>query len=567
LATDLTPNRLTRAKLAAQDLISLLPGDRVGLIAFAGGAFLQAPLTVDYSAVTDSLNQLDTNIIPRGGTNIGEAIKIADTAFGKGESENRCLIIFTDGEELDADALAAAKGLKTPFRIFTVGVGTSEGAIIPVPDERGGTTFVKDEKGEFVKSRIDEARLQKLAESTGGFYVRLQNGPAEMKQILTIGMGQLADRDISATQSRKPIERYQWPLGAAIVSLFFSVLINERKRAARVAMSRRLATSAAVLFACSTVARGALNPGVDFYSNKKYDESYKSFADQLAKRPGSPELNFDLGTAAYQLGKDDEALQAFGKATLTPEPKLRIDSEMNFGNTLYRRGEKVVEKDEQKTLADWHGAIAHYDEGLAVDPNNATLKGLKAFVQSKIDELEKEHPTPPPQKQPSPPPKKDDKKNDQKDQSKGKDQEKKNDQKNQDQQKNDQQQGGGDKDQQQQAKNQDQQKPNEKKPEDQNPSNENKDQQQPGQAQAGESPGPVPTPEDKKLEGELRAQGSPSPSEEKSGEEKAAAAEAGDGKMSEAQAANLLESLKGDDAQVSLEAHERKPPPPVLRDW
>lgn len=573
LATDLAPNRLTRAKLAAQDLIALLPGDRVGLIAFAGNAFLQAPLTIDYSAVTDSLNQLDTNIIPRGGTNLAEAIKIADSAFGKGESENRCLIIFTDGEELDADALAAAKALKTPFRIFTVGVGTSDGAIIPVADEQGGTTFVKDEKGDFVKSRLDEARLQKLADATGGFYLRLQNGPEEMKRILTDGLGQLADRDLDATQSRKPIERYQWPLAAAIAALFFSVLINERKRAARIAGRRRMATAAVMLVAGSGLARAAMNPGVDLYADKKYEESYKSFAEQLGKRPASPELSFDLGTAAYQLGKDDEALQAFGKATLTPKPKLRVDAEMNLGNTLYRRGEKVMAKEKQKTLADWHGAIAHYDEGLAVEPDNATLKGLKAFVQNKIDELEKEQPTPPPQSSPTPPKddKKDDKKQDQKDQSKsggGQDQQKKDEQKKQDQPQ-DERQKKEDKEQQQQAKNQDQQKPNENKPQDQNSPAPNQQNESPqGEGKPGESPGPVPTPERKKLEGELKAQGSPTPAEEKPGEERAGVAAAPeDGKMNAAQAANLLDSLKGEDAQVSLEPRERKAPAPVLRDW
>src|SRR5439155_26481673 len=106
LATDLAPNRLARAKLAAQDLINLLQGDRVGLVAFAGDAFLQAPLTIDYSAVLSSINELDTTIIPRGGTDIAAAIKLAAEAFGKGESENRALILMTDGEELDQNAVS-----------------------------------------------------------------------------------------------------------------------------------------------------------------------------------------------------------------------------------------------------------------------------------------------------------------------------------------------------------------------------------------------------------------------------------------------------------------------------
>src|SRR5262249_12570543 len=94
LSTDAAPNRLTPAKLAAQDLIGQLQGDRIGVLAFAGNAFLQAPLTVDYSAALDSINDLDTNIIPRGGTNIAAVIDEAAKAFGKGESENRCLILF-----------------------------------------------------------------------------------------------------------------------------------------------------------------------------------------------------------------------------------------------------------------------------------------------------------------------------------------------------------------------------------------------------------------------------------------------------------------------------------------
>ncbi len=103
LATDVTPSRLARAKLVAQDLLRLVRGDRVGLVAFAGSAFLQAPLTLDYNAVLTSLDELDTTVIPKGGTNIAEAIRMAGQAFGKGEGQTRALVILTDGEELDAD--------------------------------------------------------------------------------------------------------------------------------------------------------------------------------------------------------------------------------------------------------------------------------------------------------------------------------------------------------------------------------------------------------------------------------------------------------------------------------
>src|ERR1035437_5036789 len=109
LSNDVAPNRLERVKLATQDLINQLQGDRVGLIAFAGRAFIQAPLTIDYSAVVEAINDLNTNTIPEGGTNISEAIALADKTYGKSATGNRAVVILTDGEELSGDAVKAAK--------------------------------------------------------------------------------------------------------------------------------------------------------------------------------------------------------------------------------------------------------------------------------------------------------------------------------------------------------------------------------------------------------------------------------------------------------------------------
>src|SRR5437899_775726 len=165
LSNDVQPNRLERVKLAARDLINELQGDRVGLIAFAGRAFLQAPLTIDYSAAIDSINDLDTNTIPEGGTNISQAINLAVQTYGKSAVGNRALVIFTDGEELSGDAARAANAAAdSGVRIFTIGVGTPEGSLIPIIGEDGGTAFVKDSKGQVVKSKLDEKRLREVAE-------------------------------------------------------------------------------------------------------------------------------------------------------------------------------------------------------------------------------------------------------------------------------------------------------------------------------------------------------------------------------------------------------------------
>ena len=184
LSNDVAPNRLQRVKLAAQDLVNELQGDRVGLIAFAGRAFLQAPLTIDYDAAVESINDLDTKTIPEGGTNISEAINLAAQTFGKSATGNRALIIFTDGEELSGDAVKAAKSAADAgVRIFTVGVGTPQGSLIPL-EGADGTSFVKDAKGQIVKSKLDEERLRQVAEATGGMYLHLESGPQTMQQLI-----------------------------------------------------------------------------------------------------------------------------------------------------------------------------------------------------------------------------------------------------------------------------------------------------------------------------------------------------------------------------------------------
>src|SRR5215472_5632485 len=232
LSNDVQPDRLERVKLACQDLINELQGDRVGLIAFAGRAFLQAPLTIDYDAVVEAINDLDTKTIPEGGTNISSAIALATQSFGKSATGNRALIVFTDGEELSGDAVKTAKeAADAGVRIFTVGVGTPQGSLIPVTGDDGQTTFVKDSAGQVVKSKLDEKRLGEIAQATGGFYLHLENGPRTMQQIQGEGLAKMQAADMDVRLSRRPIERYEWPLGVALIALALSILIPERKRA------------------------------------------------------------------------------------------------------------------------------------------------------------------------------------------------------------------------------------------------------------------------------------------------------------------------------------------------
>src|SRR5205085_6628841 len=276
LSNDVQPNRLERVKLAAQDLVTQLEGDRVGVIAFAGRAFLQAPLTIDYEAAVESINDLDTKIIPEGGTNISEAINLAEQTFGKSAAGNRALIIFTDGEELSGDAVKTAKAAAdTGVTIFAIGVGTPQGSLIPVNSDDGGTAFVKDSAGQVVKSKLDEKRLREIAQATGGLYFHLESGPRTMSELYAQGLATMKAAEFDARLSRTPIERYEWPLGAAMLAITMSILIGERKRVrarARLPRWTKVAVPAtALLFIFARPAFGTASTGLNLYHDGKYN--------------------------------------------------------------------------------------------------------------------------------------------------------------------------------------------------------------------------------------------------------------------------------------------------------
>ncbi len=402
LSNDVQPDRLERVKLAIQDLINELQGDRVGLIAFAGRAFLQAPLTIDYDAVIEAVNDLDTKTIPEGGTNISSAITLATQSFGKSATGNRALIIFTDGEELSGDALKTAKAAADAgVRIFTVGVGTPQGSLIPITGENGETSFVKDSAGQVVKSKLDDKRLSEVAEATGGFYVHLENGPRTMQQIQNEGLAKMQAAEMDVRLSRRPIERYEWPLGAALIVLAFSILIPERKSAtgwirrgkrARertyVPAPAKTATAAVALMLLLSASAFATAPGVDAYQQGKFEDAYKEFQETLKSHPQSraeDELQFDSGAAAYKLKDYNKALESFSQALLTPDTGLQSKGHYNLGNTLYQRGE--MEKNEDKKLSDWTNALDHYEQTLKLNPHNEEAKDNYEYVKRKIDEL------------------------------------------------------------------------------------------------------------------------------------------------------------------------------------
>jgi Ca-activated chloride channel family protein len=509
LSNDVAPNRLERVKLATQDLITELQGDRVGLIAFAGRAFVQAPLTIDYDAALEAIRDLDTKTIPEGGTNISEAIALAERTYGKSAIGNRALVIFTDGEELSGDAIKTAKAAADAgVRIFTVGVGTPEGSLIPFSGGEEGTAFVKDAKGQVVKSKLDEKRLREIAQTTGGFYLHLENGPRTMQQLFGEGIAKLQAGEIDERLSRQPIERYEWPLGAAIVALSMSMLIGERKRvralARRPARVPALATATVTLFLLGLPSIFASAPGLESYHSGKFNDAYQEFQQTLKNHPqteAADKLQFDSGAAAYKMKDYGNALEAFSQALLSPDLGLQSKSHYNLGNTLYERGE--AQRGDEKKLADWTNALQHYEETLKLDPQNKEAKENSDYVKKKIEELKNKKQQQP---SPTPPPQNKKQKNDNKDQQKDQQQQSQQDQQQQqqDQQQQDKQQ------QQQQSQSQNQAGTGQnQKPEEKDQSQAKNDQQKKEQPKPGESPSPSPA------DGQQKDQPSPSPGEGK----------------------------------------------------
>jgi Ca-activated chloride channel family protein len=491
LSNDVTPNRLERVKLATQDLINQLQGDRVGLIAFAGRAFLQAPLTIDYEAALESIRDLDTKTIPEGGTNISEAIALAMQTFGKSAMGNRALIVFTDGEELSGDAVKSAKAAADiGVHIFTVGVGTAQGSLIPLNAEDGGTAFVKDAKGQVVKSKLDEKRLQEVAQAGGGFYRHLENGPQTMQDLYTQGLAKMQAAEFDVRLSRRPIERYEWPLGLAVLALTLSILIGERKRARQRSYSflpAKVAAAAAVILIWCGPPIFASVPAINAYHEGKFEDAYRQFQDTLKAHPNSraeDKLQFDSGAAAYKLKDYGKALEAFSQALLSPDRGLQSMSHYNLGNTLYQRGE--TQRGDDKKLADWTNALQHYEQTLTLEPQNKEARENYDYVKKKIEELKKKKEQQP-QPQPSPSPQSKPQKSQDKDQQQKQNQQEQSS--SQDRQQQDQQQQ-----QQQQAQSQNKpeagenQKPENKQDQAQAKNEPQKDKRQ----QPGETPSPSP---------------------------------------------------------------------------
>ena len=228
LASDLSPHRLQRAKLAVFDLVEHLQGDRVGLVAFAGQAFLQTPLTLDYGAFAESLRSLSPNSLSRGGSDIGAALREAAAAFPQNDNY-KTLLLLTDGEDLGGDALAAAQELADQsIRVYTVGIGTQTGELLRQRNQLGNTITLRDADGTPVLSKLDEVSLRKISQLTEAEYSHINQLRSEALYADMRAMSPTNDRELEWTEIA--IDRYQWFLLPAIILLMIEMLLHRRGR-------------------------------------------------------------------------------------------------------------------------------------------------------------------------------------------------------------------------------------------------------------------------------------------------------------------------------------------------
>ncbi len=378
-AEDIKPSRLEKAKRDVSSLLKKLTGDRVGLIVFAGDAFVQFPLTADYSAADLFLSAVDVDAVPIPGTMIGSAIKLALKSFETDLPTQKAIVVVSDGENTEGDVLGAIEDAKKAHvRIYTVGTGTPDGAPIPIYNAQGGQVdYKRDASGSIVLTKLDESMLHQIADATGGTYRRASSGGNEIddiyKELESIGKTEFGVKQISGYESR-----YQYPLALAILFLMIEVLLSERRGKLMIMLKKLIPTTAVVFFAFmmgvsrldAQTVRSSVKEGNRSYENGKYSDAEVSYKKALEKDPKSHAAQFNLGDALYKQQRFDEAMREYNNAAVaTKNADGKSASFYNLGNSFFRSNklQESIEAYKQALRTNPDDEDARYNLQLALD--------------------------------------------------------------------------------------------------------------------------------------------------------------------------------------------------------
>jgi len=225
LARDYFPDRLSRAKLAISRLVDRLGEDRIGLIVFAGTSFVQLPITTDYVSAKMFLGNISTESVPVQGTAIGDAILTAARSFSAQSEKSRAIIVITDGENHEDDAVSAARTVaEEGIKVYTIGVGSPDGQPIPID----GDELLKDKDGNIVVTKLDEKTLRQVASAGGGAYVRAGNEEFGLNPIID-EINKMEDERFNSVVFEEYNEQYMYFFGAALILFVLEMLIGERR--------------------------------------------------------------------------------------------------------------------------------------------------------------------------------------------------------------------------------------------------------------------------------------------------------------------------------------------------
>lgn len=381
-ARDMKPDRLSNARLLLGAIAQKFADYRIGVVAFAGEAYIQCPLTTDQDAISYFASGLKPGMLPGQGTDFSEAIETALGMLSKYGGQ-KVLVLITDGEDhstgLDT-SLNAAK--EQNLKIFTIGIGTPDGELVPVTDSVGNTLeYKKDRAGKTVVSRMDETALMKIASRTGAAYLRYTD-PDSAAEAVRSAVGAL-DLEKSKGKGRSAFKnRYQWPLAAALLLLLIELMVMEKGFRFRTPdfrsfrLPRFKSGAAALLLLAAAADLRAAGPGADArkgssaYEKKDWPAAVEYYSRAMQKAPADKRLDFNVGDAYYRLEDYGKAGEFFEQAAASP--KVAAKAHYNRGNALFKSGDAA-------------GAAAAYRKALAFDPKdeNAKFNLQKALEQKK----------------------------------------------------------------------------------------------------------------------------------------------------------------------------------------
>lgn len=370
MAEDVKPNRLTRCKQAVQNLLNSMMGDHVSLIVFAGTSFIEMPLTNDYNAAKLFLEQVDCQMVPTQGTAIGDAIEKAMATFGYGDEErewktnnSRAIIIISDGENHEDDAIGAAKkAYKEGIRVCTIGLGSTQGT--PIPSGRNGS-FRRDSEGNVIITKLNEQMLKDIAEAGKGVYVNGNNGIDDITTLLE----DLEKNDFDEAVFNTYESRYQYPLLAGLLCLLAEVIIFERRN-----KKWRMIFVFAFLF--MGTAQGQTPSPINFsfgniyYIQKQYLEAAEQYSKALEDTTLSDEHRsktlYNLGNCLYHLGRENEDNQTLETAEKCYTEALALSTPQTLKpsnhQTLYNLGNSLYQQKRYLEAAEQYNEVLSYPD-------------------------------------------------------------------------------------------------------------------------------------------------------------------------------------------------------------